>query len=100
MGSLNQLNNGSGGVVNDLSSGGGKVASTTEKKSSAIKASASSTNMPSIVVDFYNELYSIQTSKGPVSKHKIARLIAEAVRAVRNYKHIVYYVEGFIKYVS
>jgi hypothetical protein len=63
---------------------------------------------PTVAVEFYNELHSIIAKPGKaetkktctVSREKMGRLCAEAIRAIRAYKHVVYYVEAFIKHVS
>lgn len=61
--------------------------------------SSSAQNSDQIAVEFQNELNSIIHSKPPVSKEKMNQIVKEALRAHRNYKHVVYYVESFIKNV-
>jgi hypothetical protein len=53
-----------------------------------------------IAIDFQKELNQILESKPPVSKEKINRIVKVALKEIRNYKHVVYYVESFIKNVS
>ena len=53
-----------------------------------------------IALDFNKELNSVLHAKPPISKDKITNIVKEAIKAIRNYKHVVYYVEIFIKNVS
>ena len=71
-------------------------------------ASSSGGNMPeanednkaNIALDFQRELNLIMDSKPPISKEKINQIVRAALKEIRNYKHVVYYVETFIKNVS
>ena len=53
-----------------------------------------------VAIEFQSELNSVLKSKPPISKEKINQIVDEAIKAVRNYKHVVYYVETFIKNVK
>jgi hypothetical protein len=55
---------------------------------------------PTIAVEFFKELQTVYQTKSPISKEKVSKLVEEATKAVRNYKHVVYYVENFIKHVN
>ena len=57
-------------------------------------------NKASIALDFQRELNLIMDSKPPISKEKINQIVRAALKEIRNYKHVVYYVETFIKNVS
>ncbi|CAF0714777.1 unnamed protein product [Brachionus calyciflorus] len=50
-----------------------------------------------IASEFHRELYSLLESKPPVSKDKVNQLVKEAIKSHRYYKHVVYYIETFIK---
>ena len=53
-----------------------------------------------VAIEFQKELQSVLKAKPPISKEKINLIVDEAIKAVRNYKHVVYYIETFIKTVS
>jgi len=53
-----------------------------------------------IAVEFYRELNSLLEMKPPISKDKMNHIVKEALKEIRHYKHVVYYVESFIKNVS
>lgn len=57
-------------------------------------------NNKSIAIEFQNELNTITDNKPPVSKAKMSSIVKEALKSLKNYKHVVYYVETFIKNVS
>ncbi len=77
------------------------LAEKTSQASDPKKKSSSSNNTgPTIAIDFKNQLASILETKPPISKDKMGQITQEAIRSVRNYKHIVYYVETFIKNVN
>ncbi|RNA27646.1 splicing arginine serine-rich 15 isoform X1 [Brachionus plicatilis] len=50
--------------------------------------------------EFYQELNSVLNSKPPISKEKVNKIVREALKSHRHYKHVVYYVENFIKTVT
>ena len=52
-----------------------------------------------VAVQFQLELNSILKTRPPVSKDKMGVIVKEALKAIRSYKHVVYYVETFIKTV-
>lgn len=52
-----------------------------------------------IAVEFQNELNSILETRPPISKEKMNHIVKEALKEIRHYKHVVYYVESFIKNV-
>ena len=68
--------------------------------SSDQQASKMSANSAKVAVEFQKELNSVLQTKPPISKEKMNKIVSEAIKAVRNYKHVVYYVETFIKNVS
>jgi hypothetical protein len=47
--------------------------------------------------NFQKELNSVLHSKLPISKDKMNSIVKEAIKTIRHYKHVVYYVEIFIK---
>ena len=53
-----------------------------------------------IAIDFQRELNSILDSRPPVSKEKMNKIVKEALKEIRHYKHVVYFVENFIKNVN
>ena len=53
-----------------------------------------------IAVEFHRELNSLLEMKPPISKDKMNHIVKEALKEIRHYKHVVYYVESFIKNVS
>ena len=53
-----------------------------------------------VAVDFQLELNSILEARPPISKEKMNHIVKEALKEIRHYKHVVYYVESFIKNVS
>lgn len=57
-------------------------------------------NKIQVAIEFYQELNSILNSKPPVSKDKVNKIVREALKSHRYYKHVVYYVENFIKNVN
>lgn len=59
-----------------------------------------STNNNTAAEKFRSQLYSLLETKPPISKEKMDQITKEAISSVRNYKHIVYYVETFIKNCS
>ena len=68
--------------------------------SSDQQASKMSANSAKVAVEFQKELNSVLQTKPPISKEKMNKIVSEAIKAVRNYKHVVYYVETFIKNVK
>lgn len=56
-------------------------------------------NNTKVAVDFQKELNSVLQTRPPISKEKMNQIVNEAIKAIRNYKHVVYYVETFIKNV-
>ena len=52
-----------------------------------------------IAHEFKNQLDSLLKAKPPITKDKMEQLLKEALKSIRNYKHVVYYVERFIKNV-
>jgi hypothetical protein len=86
---------GGGGDVNEnatTSSGGQQM------RDEATKSSLGS--FKKVAIEFQNELNSVLKTKPPISKEKMNQIVDEAIKAVRNYKHVVYYVETFIKNVT
>ena len=65
------------------------------KKPANIKA-----NNSTIGIEFQKLLNSILEQKPPISKEKMGSIVKEAQKSVKHYKHIVYFVEVFIKKVS
>jgi hypothetical protein len=59
-----------------------------------------SKNSDEVAIEFKNLISSLMQTKPPISKDKMDQLTKEAIRSTRNYKHIVYYVETFIKNVT
>ena len=57
-------------------------------------------SLKKVAIEFQKELNSVLKLKPPISKEKLDQVVDEAIKAVRNYKHIVYYIETFIKTVS
>ena len=57
------------------------------------------TTSKKVATEFHKELNSILKTKPPISKERMSLIVAEAIKAARNYKHVVYYVESFIKNV-
>ena len=55
--------------------------------------------MSNIAEDFQKELNSILDAKPPISKAKMNSIVKAAIKSVKYYKHVVYYVENFIKNV-
>jgi hypothetical protein len=55
--------------------------------------------MSDIAEEFQKELNGIFESKPPISKAKMNSIVKAAVKSVKFYKHVVYYVENFIKNV-
>ena len=53
-----------------------------------------------VAVEFQQQLNSVLKTKPPISKEKMGLIVKEALKAIRSYKHVVYYVETFIKNVS
>lgn len=53
-----------------------------------------------IAVDFQRELSSLLELRPPISKEKMNHIVKEALKEIRHYKHVVYYVESFIKNVN
>ena len=49
--------------------------------------------------EFKRELDALLFSRPPISKEKMSLLVDKAMRAARTYKHVVYFVETFIKNV-
>ncbi len=58
-----------------------------------------SKNSEVVAIEFKNLISSLLQAKPPISKDKMDQITKEAIRSTRNYKHIVYYVETFIKNV-
>jgi hypothetical protein len=58
-----------------------------------------SKNIEGIAIEFKTLISSLMQTKPPISKDKMDQITKEAIRSTRNYKHIVYYVETFIKNV-
>ena len=52
-----------------------------------------------IAIQFQRELNSLLEIKPPISKEKMGHIVKEAIKEIRHYKHVVYYVESFIKNV-
>ncbi len=52
-----------------------------------------------VALEFKKELNLLTASQPPVSKEKINQIVRIALKEIRNYKHVVYYVETFIKNV-
>lgn len=74
--------------------------SDTDLVSSKINGSVSNNqNKIQVATEFFEELNSILNSKPPVSKEKVNKIVKEALKSHRYYKHVVYYVENFIKNV-
>lgn len=57
-------------------------------------------NNSTIAIEFQQLLNSILEQKPPISKEKMGNIVKEAQKSVKHYKHIVYFVEVFIKKVS
>jgi hypothetical protein len=55
--------------------------------------------MSNICEEFQKELNSILESKPPISKAKMNSIVKSAIKSVKHYKHVVYFVENFIKNV-
>ena len=55
--------------------------------------------MSNVAEDFQKELNSILESKPPISKAKMNSIVKAAIKSVKYYKHVVYFVEHFIKTV-
>lgn len=56
--------------------------------------------MEEVALEFQRELNSILESKPPVSKAKMNSIVKAAIKSIKHYKHVVYYVENFIKNVK
>jgi hypothetical protein len=52
-----------------------------------------------VAIQFQRELNSLLEIKPPISKEKMGHIVKEAIKEIRHYKHVVYYVESFIKNV-
>jgi len=57
-------------------------------------------NNSTVGIEFQQLLNSILEQKPPISKEKMGNIVKEAQKSVKHYKHIVYFVEVFIKKVS
>lgn len=53
-----------------------------------------------VALEFQLELNSLTHNQPPVSKEKINQIVRAAIKEIRNYKHVVYFVEDFIKKVG
>lgn len=74
---------------------------TKEKSSSSNGAAAAAAGTGGIIAnEFKLKLDSLLESKAHLSKDKMTQIVEEAVKAVKYYKHVVYYVESFIKKVD
>ncbi len=62
-------------------------------------SSGGGNNNELVALEFKKELNSLTASLPPVSKEKINQIVRVALKEIRNYKHVVYYVENFIKNV-
>jgi hypothetical protein len=88
------FDSGGGGVNENATTSSGQQMRDNE----ATKSSLGS--FKKVAIEFQSELNSVLKSKPPISKEKINQIVDEAIKAVRNYKHVVYYVETFIKNVK
>ena len=61
---------------------------------------ASNSNGTTVASEFKDKLDSLVESRAPISKEKMHQLVQEAIKSAKHYKHVVYYVESFIKKVS
>lgn len=52
-----------------------------------------------IALNFQRELNLLTEQQPPISKERINQIVRIALKEIRNYKHVVYYVENFIKNV-
>lgn len=52
-----------------------------------------------IAHEFKSKLDTVMENKGSISKEKMNQLVQEAINSVKYYKHVVYYIESFIKNV-
>ena len=52
-----------------------------------------------VAAEFQRELNSLLDMRPPISKEKMNHIVKEALKEIRHYKHVVYYVESFIKNV-
>ena len=52
-----------------------------------------------IAINFQHELNLLTEHQPPISKERINQIVRVALKEIRNYKHVVYYVENFIKNV-
>lgn len=52
-----------------------------------------------VAQEFKHKLDALLEGKASISKEKMNQIVDEAIKSVKNYKHVVYYVESFIKKV-
>ena len=71
--------------------------SRTNGSSNGLKAAAGNDEVAS---EFKARLDALLDTKPSISKEKMNQIVREAVRCAKHYKHVVYYVESFIKKVS
>ncbi len=60
-------------------------------------SSSGGTTKEAVALEFQLELNSLTQVQPPVSKEKINQIVRAAIKDIRNYKHVVYFVEDFIK---
>jgi hypothetical protein len=76
-----------------------KIASKrTNGSSNGVKAAAATND--EVANEFKARLDALLDTKPSISKEKMNQIVREAVRCAKHYKHVVYYVESFIKKVS
>lgn len=54
----------------------------------------------SLLILLLLQLFSVQETKGPISRAKMAKITAIAIKTVKFYKHVVHGVEKFIQKVG
>ena len=54
----------------------------------------------SVAAGFQRELIALQTQTHSLSREQMNQIVSVAIAEIRHYKHVVYYVESFIKNVS
>ena len=79
-----------------------KIASKrTNGSSNGVKAAAATNDEGAAAAsEFKARLDALLDTKPSISKEKMNQIVREAVKCAKHYKHVVYYVESFIKKVS
>ena len=98
--SRKQLDNGNSASTSTNNNNNNNTSATEKNGDNSNTDKANNGNNTSIAPEFYHELHSILDTKPPISKEKMNQIVKEALKSHRFYKHVVYYVETFIKNVS